>query len=90
VEISPVVHLDVVKYVVQWWYHDISPKDIPLNNDGPVHNIGLNCNLIFHKPLTDPAGWTAGRHDSAKDPTRIVQRKIFQKYSCYDNTNLAE
>jgi hypothetical protein len=23
----------------------------------------------------DPAGWTACRHDSAKDPTRILQEK---------------
>jgi hypothetical protein len=82
VEISPVVRLDDVKYVVQRWHHDISPKNVPLSNDGAVHNFGLNCNPIFHKPLTDLAGWTAGRHDSTKDPTRIVQRKIFQKYSC--------
>jgi hypothetical protein len=82
VEISPVICLDDVKYVVQGWHHDISPKDIPLSNDGAVHNFGLNCSPIFHKPLMDLAGWTASRHDSAKDPTRIFQRKIFQKYSC--------
>jgi hypothetical protein len=79
VEISPVVRLDDVKYVVQRWHHDISPKDIPLSNDKAVHNFGLNCNPIFHKPLTNPAWWNACRHDSAKDPTRISQRKIFQK-----------
>jgi hypothetical protein len=90
VEISPVVRLDDAKYVVQRWHHEISPKIVPLSNDGAVHNFGLNCSPIFHKPLTDPAWWTAGIHDSAKDPTRIVQRKIFQKYYCYDNTNLAE
>jgi hypothetical protein len=82
VEISPVVRLDDVKYVVQQWHHDINSKDVLLSNDGAVHNFGLNCSPIFHKPLTNPAGWTAGKHDSAKDPTRIFQRKIFQKYSC--------
>jgi hypothetical protein len=76
VEISPVVRLDDVKYVVQRWHHDISPKDIPLSNDGAVHNFGLNCNPIFHKPLTDPARWTTSRHVSAKDPTRIFQKNI--------------
>jgi hypothetical protein len=77
VEISPVVRLDDVKYVVQLWHHGIIPKDIPLSNDGAVYNFRLNWKPIFHKPLTNPAWWTAGRHDSAKDPTRIVQRKIF-------------
>jgi hypothetical protein len=79
VEIFPVVRLNDVKYVVQWWHHDISPKHVPLSNDRAVHNFGLDCSPIFHKPLTNPAGWTAGRHDSAKDPTRISKRKIFQK-----------
>jgi len=76
VRISLDVPLDDVKYVVQWWHHDICPKDVPLSNDGAVHNFGLNCIPIFHKLLTDPAGWTAGRHDSAKDPTRIFQKNI--------------
>jgi hypothetical protein len=75
VEISLVVCRDDVKYVVQRWHHDISLKDILLSNDGAVHNFGLNCSPIFHKPLTDPAGWTAGRHDSAKYPIRIFQKK---------------
>jgi len=79
VEIFPVVRLNDVKYVVQWWHHDISPKHVPLSNDRAVHNFGLDCSPIFHKPLTNPARWTAGRHDSAKDPTRISKRKIFQK-----------
>jgi hypothetical protein len=82
VVISPMVCLDNGKYVVQRWHHYINPKDVPLSNDGAVHNFGLNCSPIFHKPLTDPVGWTVGRHVSAKDPTRIFQRKIFQKYSC--------
>jgi hypothetical protein len=75
VEISPVIRLNDVKYVVQWWHHDISPKHVPLSNDGAVHNFGLNCSPIFHKPLTDPVGWIAGRHDSAIDPTRISKEK---------------
>jgi hypothetical protein len=75
-EISPIVRLDDAKYVVQWWHHDISPKDIPLSNDCAVHDLGLKCSPIFHKPLTDPAGWTACRHDSAKDPTRILPKNI--------------
>jgi hypothetical protein len=80
-EISPIVRLDNGKYVVQWGHQDINPKDVPLSNDSAVHNLGLNCSPIFHKPLTNPAGWTAGRHDSAKDPTRILPKQIFQKYS---------
>jgi hypothetical protein len=75
VEISLVVRLNDVKYVVQWWHHDISPKHVPLSNDRVVHNFGLKFSPIFHKPLTDPTGWTAGRHDSAKDPTRISKEK---------------
>jgi hypothetical protein len=78
VEISPVVCLDDVKYVAQRWHHDVSPKDVPLSNDGAVYNFGLNCSPIFHKPLTDPAGWTVGRHVSAKDPTRIFQKNILK------------
>jgi hypothetical protein len=74
VEISPIVRLDNGKYVVQRGHHDISPKDVLLSNDSAVHNLGLNCSPIFHNPLTDPAGWTACRHDSAKDPTRILQK----------------
>jgi hypothetical protein len=75
VEISPVVRLDDAKYVVQRWHHEISSKNVPLSNDGTVHNFGLNCSPIFHEPLMDPAGCTAGRHDFAKDPTRIFQKK---------------
>jgi len=82
VEISLIVCLDNGKNNVQQWHDDVSPKDVSLSNDSAVHNLALNCIPIFHKPLTDPAGWTGGRHDSAKDPTRIFQRKIFQKYSC--------
>jgi hypothetical protein len=79
VEISPVVRLNDVKYVVQWWHHDISPKHVPLSNDGAVHNFGLDCSPIFHKSLTDPAGWTPSRHDSTKRSNKNFQRKIFQK-----------
>jgi hypothetical protein len=75
VEISPIVRLDNGKNVVQRWHHDVSPKDVPLSNDSAVHNLGLNCSPIFHNPLTDPAGWTACRHESAKDPTRILPKK---------------
>jgi hypothetical protein len=79
VEISLVVRLDDVKYVVQRWHHDISPKDILLSNDRAVHNFGLNSSPIFHKPLTHPAGWTASRNDSAKDPTTIFPKKNIPK-----------
>jgi len=75
VEISPIVRLDNGKNIVQRGHHDISPKDVPLSNDSAVRNLGLNCSLIFHNPLTDPAGWIACRHDSAKDPTRILPKK---------------
>jgi hypothetical protein len=78
-KISPIVRLDDAKNVVQWRHHDISPNDIPLHNDRAVHNLGMKCSSIFHKPLTDPAGWTAGRHDSAKDPTRILPKKNIPK-----------
>jgi len=61
VEISPIVRLDNGKNVVQRWHHDVKLKDVPLSNDSAVHN-----------PLTDPSWWTACRHDSAKDPTRIL------------------
>jgi len=54
-EVSPFVCLDDAKNVVQWWYHDISPNNVLLRNDSVVHNLGLNCSPIFHKPLTDPA-----------------------------------
>jgi hypothetical protein len=79
VEISPVVRLNDVKYVVQWWHHDISPKHVPLSNDGAVHNFGLNFSPIFHKPLTDPVGWTVGRHDSAKTSNKNFQKRICKK-----------
>jgi hypothetical protein len=79
-EISPVVRLDDVKYVVQRWYHDISPKDVPLNNDGAVHNLGLNFSPIFYNPLTDPAGWTAGRHDSEKKSNKNFAKKYSKKF----------
>jgi hypothetical protein len=79
VEVSPIVRLDDGKNVVQRWHHDVSPKDVPLSNDSAVHYLGLNCSPIFHKPLTDPVGWTACRHDSAKDPTRILPKKKYSK-----------
>jgi hypothetical protein len=75
VEISPIVRLDNGKNVVQRWHHDVSPKDVPLSNDSAVHNLGLNCSPIFQNPLTYPVGWTGCRHDSAKDPTRILPKK---------------
>jgi len=74
-KISPIVCLDDAKNVVQRWHHDVSPNDVPLSNDCVVHNLGLNCSPILRKPLTDLAGWTACRHDSAKDPTRIFPKK---------------
>jgi hypothetical protein len=76
VEISPIVCLDNGKNIVQRGHHDISPKDVPLSNDSAVHYLGLNCSPIFHKPLTDPAEWTAGIHDSAKDPKEVCPKNI--------------
>jgi len=73
-EIFSIVCLDNCKNIVQRGHYDISPKDVPLSNDNAVHNLGLNCSPIFHSPLTDPAGWTACKHDYAKDPTRILQK----------------
>jgi hypothetical protein len=35
-EISPIVRLDNVKNVVQWWHHDIGSNDFPLSNDSAV------------------------------------------------------
>jgi hypothetical protein len=74
-EISLIVRLDNGNNVVQRWHHDISSKDVPHSNDSAVHNLGLNCSPIIHNPLTDPAGRTACKHDSAKDPTRILPKK---------------
>jgi hypothetical protein len=57
-KISPIVRLDNGKNIIQRWHHDIRPKDVQLNNDSAVHNLGLNCNPIFYSPLTDPERWT--------------------------------
>jgi hypothetical protein len=80
-EISPILRLDDAQYVVQRWHHDISPKDIPLSNDYAVHDLGLKCSPIFHKLLTDPVGWIAGRHDSTKKKIQqeFCPKKIFPK-----------
>jgi hypothetical protein len=82
-EISLIVRLDNAKNIVQWRHHDICLQDILLSNDCAVHDLDLECSPIFYKPLTDSAGWIAGRHDFAKKSNKnFAQKKIFQKYSC--------
>lgn len=80
IEITPVVCLDDAKNVVQRRHHEICSQDIPLSYDCAVHGLDLKCCPIFFKPLMDPGGWTAGRHDSArKNPTKFFPKKNIPK-----------
>jgi len=54
---------------------------VSLSEDIAVHDFGLECTLLFLCPLADPALGADSRHDSAKEPTRIlpdiIHKKIF-------------
>jgi hypothetical protein len=56
-----------------------SAQDIPLCYDCVVHDLGLKCSPIFFKPLNDPVGWTADRHDSAKTSNKNFSQKEYSK-----------
>jgi hypothetical protein len=44
-----------------------------------VHNFGLESTLLFLCPLADPTLGADGKHDSAKEPTRIFAKYNPQK-----------
>jgi hypothetical protein len=73
-----VIGLDSLINAIQCRYHDVSTDHVPLSEDIAVHDLGLEGTLLFLCPLADPALRADGRHDSAKEPTRILP-KIIQK-----------
>jgi hypothetical protein len=66
VEIAPFIFLDNLMNTIQWSHHNVCSNNIPLCNDGPVHNFGSEGCQIFLCPLSDSALRTASKHDSAK------------------------
>jgi hypothetical protein len=76
-----VIGLDSLIKAIQWRHHDVSTDHVPLSEEIAVHDLGLESTLLFLYPLADPALGADGRHDSAKEPTRIFAKnnpkKIF-------------
>jgi hypothetical protein len=76
-----VIGLDSLINAIQWRHHDVSTDHVLLSENIAVHDLGLEGTLLFLCPLADTALRANGRHDSAKEPTRIlpkiIQKKIF-------------
>jgi len=73
------IGLDSLIDAVQRRHHDIGTDHVPLSDDITVHNFGLERTLLFHCSLADPALGADGRHDFAKEPTRIFAKNNPQK-----------
>jgi hypothetical protein len=76
-----VISLDSLINVIQWRHHDVNTDHVSLSEDIAVHDLGLESALLSLCPLADSALGADGRHDSAKEPTRIFAKnnpkKIF-------------
>jgi hypothetical protein len=70
-----VIGLDSLIDTIQWGNHDVGADHIPLSNGIAVHDLGLDCTPLFICPLSDPSLGTDCRHDSTKEPTRILPTK---------------
>jgi hypothetical protein len=73
------VCLDSLINVIQWRHHDVGTDHVPLSEDIAVHDFGLESTMLFLCPLADPTLGADGRHDSAKEPTRIFAKNNPQK-----------
>jgi hypothetical protein len=77
------IGLDSLINAIQWRHHDVITNHVSLSEDIAVHDLGLESTLLFLCPLTDLALGVDGRHDFAKEPTRIFAKNSpKKKYSC--------
>jgi hypothetical protein len=69
-----VIGLDSLINAIQWRHHDVCTDHIPLSEDIAIHDLGLEGTLLFLCPLANLVLGADGRHDSAKEPTRIFAK----------------
>jgi hypothetical protein len=73
-EVALVIGLDSLINAIQWRHYDVNTNHVSLSEDIAVHDLGLESTLLFLCPLADLALGADGRHDSAKEPTRIFAK----------------